>query len=158
MKKLFFVLFVLAVTIFTANAQEKAIGLRLGGDVEASFQFPVGKNRIELDAGLSLYSYYGGVNFNVSGAYHWVFNIANIEGFNWFVGPGVTVGAWLTGPHYYNSFGAGILAQGGVEYNFKFPLQIAADYRPALMFVVGHEYFDLRPIYHGFALSARYRF
>ena len=160
MRKLLFVLFVLGVTVFAANAQEKAIGLRLGSDIEASFQFPVAKNRIELDAGMNFWAYgYNGtfranVNLNLTGAYHWVFNIGNIEGFKWFVGPGLTIGSWSN----FNYFTAGVLAQGGVEYNFKFPLQIAADYRPTFLLAFGNNEVGYVPYWYNFALSARYRF
>ncbi|MDR2085449.1 MAG: hypothetical protein LBP67_10700 [Bacteroidales bacterium] len=152
MKKLFLALCLAVATICTVNAQTNSmnLGLRLGGNVEASFQLPVGSNRVEIDAGLGLGSIYG---INVGATYQWIWNIAGIQGFDWFVGPGAYIGLYdLSNAE----FAVGIQGQIGLEYNFKFPLQLSLDYRPMINVLgFGNNHWGN---WYGVALGVRYRF
>jgi len=136
------------VSALTAQADSKAIGLRLGYGAELSYQQPLGNvNRLELDLG---WNYYG---FGLSGVYQWVWNISESSpGFKWYAGVGAGLGSY----HYsstLNSLGIGILGQIGIEYNFNIPLQLSLDYRPGIFIIPA-----FWGSYDGICLSARYRF
>ena len=185
MKKLFITALLLTGVAFSAQAQEKnAIGIRLGDNSgfggEVTFQTALSKNnRLELDLGFRNEGnvYYGGYGNNYNGKgyghndvklvgiYQWVFDIKN--GFKWYVGPGVGVGIYSS--KYYtnkNTFqiedkkGAFAVLAGdiGIEYNFKFPLQLSFDVRPELY--LSPDYVAARDNSFGpdLGLSARYRF
>lgn len=186
MKKLFITVLMLTGFAFSSQAQQKnAIGIRLGDNSgfggEVSFQTAVSKkNRIELDLGFrnegNVYyggygnGYYGGKGYahndvKLVGIYQWVFDIKN--GFKWYIGPGVGVGIYSSkyyykDGYYYNetkngAFGV-IAGDVGVEYNFKFPLQLSFDIRPEIY--LSPDYIDARDNSFGpdLGLSARYRF
>jgi hypothetical protein len=136
------------VSALTAQADSKAIGLRLGYGAELSYQQPFGNaNRLELDLGLN---YWG---FGLSGVYQWVWNLSESSpGFKWYAGVGAGLGSY----HYsstINSLGIGILGQIGIEYNFNIPLQLSLDYRPGIYIIPA-----FWGSYDGICLSARYRF
>jgi hypothetical protein len=168
------------------NAIGIRLGDNSGFGAEVSFQTALSKkNRIELDLGFrnegngyNGYGYgngygnnyyngkgYGHNDIKFVGIYQWVFDIKN--GFKWYVGPGVGVGIYSS-KYYYNDKtflledknGAFAVLAGdvGVEYNFKFPLQLSFDVRPEIY--LSPDYVDARD--NSFApdlgLSARYRF
>lgn len=171
---------------FNLNAQENAIGIRLGDNAgfggEVSYQRTISKaNRLEFDLGFrnsgnykynyNGNGYYDGRNgyehnsVKLVGLYQWVWDIKN--GFKWYAGPGVGVGFWKTDRFYAGDnlyvegdSGAFIVAAGdiGIEYNFDFPLQLSFDFRPEIY--ISEDYNDLRNDSFGpdFGLSARYRF
>lgn len=163
MKKLLFVLALVAGTVLVSNAQERAIGLRGGYGVEVTFQTPVNSNRLELDLGM----YGGGHGFNLSGIYQWVKPISAFpEGFNWYYGVGAEVGIWSWDSYNYttnkteneSNLALGIDGQIGIEYNFAdLPLQISVDWKPSIGFVSGYDNYD-NFRYSGFAGAIRYRF
>jgi hypothetical protein len=145
------------------------IGLRLGGGyydvVAASFKFfPAVRSGIELNLGIRPYGGYGNVyrdgwtNVSVTGAYQHHFPIANIEGFKWFVGGGLTAFNTFSKYDDYRGFGLGIFPTGGVEYKFpKIPLAVSADLRPTIAVVKPYDYYD--GFYVGnFGIGARYTF
>ena len=118
-----------------ASAQVSLGGRFYGGltsGFEASLLYGMGGNtRIEADLGASdgTPSYYV---VTATGAYHWTFNI--VKGFGWFVGPAAQLG--LGSNHdgdFYMRLAVG--AQGGVQYQFDFPLQVSLDVRPMLDFI-----------------------
>lgn len=167
--------------MFSAQAQKNAIGIRLGDNSgfggEVSFQTALSKkNRIELDLGFRNQGnvYYGGYDNNyynsksyghndvkLVGIYQWVFDIKN--GFKWYVGPGAGVGLYSSKDYYNNTtnlletktgaFGV-IAGDVGIEYNFKFPLQLSFDVRPEIY--LSSDYVD--SFGPDLGLSARYRF
>ncbi|MDL2228484.1 hypothetical protein LJC25_03010 [Bacteroidales bacterium OttesenSCG-928-K03] len=154
MKKLFVTLCFAVATICAVNAQtnDMTLGARLGGNLEVSFQLPVGANRVEIDGGIGL-GYYDHFSLQVAASYQWLWNIAGITGFDWYVGPGAYVGIYN-----FDNIGvtAGVLGQIGLEYNFNFPLQLSLDWRPminVLGFGDGHWGY-----WNGVALGVRYRF
>jgi outer membrane protein W len=187
MRKLFITALMLTGFAFSTQAQEKnAIGIRLGDNSgfggEVSFQTALSKkNRLELDLGFRNEGnvYYGGYGNNyygngkgyghndvkLVGIYQWVFDIKN--GFKWYVGPGVGAGIYSS-KNYYNPVinqyetknGAFAVIAGdvGVEYNFKFPLQLSFDIRPEIY--LSPDYTAARDNSFGpdLGLSARYRF
>jgi hypothetical protein len=159
MKKLIITLALAFGALFAANAQfnsTKNLGLRLGWGVEASFQLPMKEsNRFEFDLGLGWGggNYRGYTEFNATAVYHWVFDLSDVftDGFAWYVGPGVGIGVWS------KDFVLGPVGQIGLEYNFKFPLQVAVDWRPGFYFIpAGPDVFNFG--WEGFCASARYRF
>ena len=151
MKKVFLVLIAVLGFAFAANAQNGAIGVRLGGGSalyggEISYQLPVGNNRVEFDLGFS-----GNEYVNLAGVYQWTGPIAG--DFGWYAGPGVNLGYCI-----HHGFGIAAILQGGIEYNFpSIPLQLSLDARPSWDFIKREGC-----VYNGFgwgvALGIRYRF
>ena len=154
-------------------AQDNAIGIRLsennGFGAEASYQRDLSKKgRLEANLGFKNYGNgrYSGYNyglneFKLTGFYHWTFDIK--DGFRWFVGPGGGVGAWRVNyddSSFKDQNGTYFIlaGNGGVEYNFDFPLRVAVDFRPEVY--IGSDYVDINDRNFGpnVGISARYRF
>lgn len=168
MKKSIFLAAILAVcAVATATAQPRAVGARLGWNLEASYQHSVGdKNFVEVDAGLIGY----GWGLQATAIYDWVWLSPNWTPrgtWNWYAGVGGTVGySWpaaaYSGTH---SVIAGAACNVGLEYQFWFPLTLSFDYRPTLGAVIATNptaHVSAANFYVGglydFALSVRYAF
>jgi len=140
-----------------AQADNKAIGLRLGGGfgygAEVSYQQPLSKvNRLEVDLGLNSWG------FGLNGIYQWVWNLSDLaDGFNWYAGVGAGIGSYNfnfnNDSHGPSNFSIGALGQVGIEYQFEIPLTLSLDYRPGIFFVP-----SFNGTYDGICLGARYRF
>lgn len=158
MKKLIVCLIAAGLT-FAAAAQPKALGLRLGGIADVTYQhYTVGNDFVEADLG---FQYIGGENLLAKAVYDFSIykpKISSKGTWNVYAGPGLSMGCGLAGPA---TFRMGIVAQAGIEYTFWFPLQLSIDLRPTFGFYTGggHTGFDLSGMY-GFipALSVRYSF
>lgn len=144
-------------TLASAQINENAIGLRIGGSNSygAEFSYQRGlsnKNRVEVDLGLRSRETYSA--FALTGIYQWVWPIQ--DGFSWYAGPGAQIGAWNNRDDntYNDEDGAwlAILGQIGAEYQFDIPLQLSLDIRPGFAF--GDVYDDIFDV--GF--SVRYTF
>jgi len=154
MKKFF--LLTLSALVFTlaASAQPRAIGLRLGGNAEVSYQHTiVNDNFLELDLG----AYYrtcgveGGVG--LVGIYDFV--LANTNNFSFYVGPGAQIGFFNVndGDRTVSKFALGLAGQIGADYAFKnAPINLSLDWRPTYSFFVNSFYWP------SFSLGIRYRF
>jgi hypothetical protein len=143
MKKILILVFVFSMGYY-ANAQvnTNALGLRFGGNgningAELSFQRGLNNiNRLELDLGFG-----AGKNQSrilLTGIYQWDWNI--IDGLNWYVGPGASVGifSYDNNSSYLNIALGG---QIGLEYDFSkkgFPILISLDARPMWDFLGDH--------------------
>ncbi len=158
MKKIFlFGVFAFALSLFvSAQVNPNAIGLRFGAGTyngaELSYQKGFGSaNRLELDLGWGGYS--GHSRTFLVGIYHWDWNL--VEGLNFFVGPGASVGYY----HYDGSdnyIGVAIGGQLGFEYDFNnhgFPILLSIDSRP-MWDLLGNN----RALGYGGALAVRYTF
>jgi len=159
MKKIFLTLALVVsmVSAIKAQADNKAIGLRLGGGfgggAEISYQQPLDKtNRLEVDLGLNSWG------FGLNGIYQWVWDLSDLgDGFNWYAGIGAGVGTYNfnygNDIHANRDFSIGVLGQVGLEYKFEIPLTLSLDYRPGIYFVP-----SFNGTYDGICLGARYRF
>jgi hypothetical protein len=179
MKKILLSAIVLIGLAFSAQAQnisKNAIGLRIGDNdgfgAEVSYQRKLSEgNRLELDLGLRNRSYYNrGHDYyydtsavKLVGLYQWVWNING--GFNWYAGVGGGIGSYNNRGNRVDNYGyadSGIfgLAAGdiGVEYNFDFPLQISADFRPEVGFGDYYDNNNLGVFGPDVAIAARWRF
>ena len=154
MKKLLFVLIAVMGLTFAANAQDNAIGVRLGGgqgyNAEISFQKGLGASRLEFDLGYHNWEDAG--SFALSALYQFHKEIASVPSLGWYLG----VGGKLD---YYSGGGSsavaiGVLGQAGLDYQFNaVPLQLSLDIRPCF-YVVPNTYFHWGDI----ALGIRYMF
>jgi len=156
MKKVIVLSVVLFASVIAMNAQPRAIGGRFTWGGELSYQHGFGeRNMLQLDLGLS--GLIGAYGVQLTGTYDWVFPISSWKhdgSWNWYVGPGAGLG-------FYDGYlFAGIAGMVGVEYNFKFPLQLSLDYRPliGLGFGKDHELGLHTPGFYGIALGVRYKF
>ncbi|NLA24387.1 MAG: hypothetical protein GX879_05415 [Bacteroidales bacterium] len=158
MRKLLFTLAVVFAGYFASQAQVNphAIGARLGGGsfygAELSYQHGLGTaNRLELDLGWG-----GGSEHSrmfLSGIFHWNWNI--VEGLNWYVGPGASLG-YYSYKNSNSSIGVALGGQIGLEYDFNTlgaPLLLSLDVRPMWDFLG-----DARGFGWGTALGVRYTF
>jgi len=140
-----------------AQADGKAIGLRLGGGfgygAEISYQQPLNKvNRLEVDLGMNSWG------FGLNGIYQWVWDLSDLaDGFNWYAGVGAGIGSYnfnyANNQNTPSDFGIGVLGQVGLEYQFEIPLTLSVDYRPGIFVVPA-----LHGTYDGICIGARYRF
>ena len=156
MKKTIIVLAILLGFTAVASAQPRAIGLRGGildgGLCQISYQhYAKAENFVELDLG----AFYSESNalFDLSALHNWMIVQPEwTEEGEWgfYLGAGGTVGTFLNDDNN-SKVRFGIVGQAGLEYTFKFPLQISVDVRPYLNFC--SEPFMLSPCF-----SVRYRF
>ena len=137
MKKVILTLAIVLGTITLTQAQDNAIGLRLGYGAEISYQKALGSNRLELDLGLRMNK--NSHDFFLTGVYQWVSDLSVLaDGFNWYLGLGGSLLYWNGENWTGDNFDVGVVGQIGIEYNFsKFPLQLSLDYRPAIYFLNG---------------------
>ena len=132
MKKLFLAIAAIFTLAMTANAQDHALGVRLGGGqgygAELSYLHGLGGNRLEIDLGLNLDDDF--TAFSLTGVYQWTGEIAG--NFGWFAGFGARLGYWnydLDGVDA--EIALGLVGQAGLEYKFDaVPLQLSLDIRP----------------------------
>lgn len=143
MKKNLLAIILLSGLSAVAAAQPRAVGLRGGWGVEASYQHSIGSDFIEADLGLN------GTVFNLAATYNWMLAQPQwTDRGDWgiYAGAGAAVGATLCAT-----------GQIGLEYTFWFPLQLSFDLRPQ----IGIHLFNQTGIYYGGwvpTLAARYRF
>lgn len=145
MKKIIVSVLSVLVIAFSANAQSKALGIRVGGDAEVSYQHYFGSNFLEGDLGLA----FANSGMQLSGIYNYVF--ANVSNFNFYVGPGVQFNIWNDSERN-KKFGVGVGGQIGVEYQFGIPFNLSLDWRPMWNFI------GRFASWSSFAIGFRYRF
>ena len=149
MKKLIAVVVAVMAISFVASAQPRAFGIRIGGDVEASYQHQLGRNFLEADLGLG----FAMSALQLTGVYDFV--IAHTNNFSFYAGPGVQVNFWNTwnDSQKVANAGVGLGGQLGFEYAFgSIPFNIALDWRPMWNFIGRYGSWS------SVALSFRYRF
>ena len=156
MKKIFFIIAAVFTMTATVNAQNNALGVRLGGGqgfgAELSYQRGIGGNRLELDLGLRTGDHF--MAFSLTGLYQWTGTIAG--NFGWYAGVGAAVGfwAWENGHDSDGNIGIAIAGQAGLEYDFKaVPIQLTLDIRPKFYILPATDFH-----WGDIALGIRYRF
>ncbi len=147
MKKciIFFVAICLATTVF-GQEKKHAVGVRDNllspSDFELTYQYYLNEiSRFEFGLGTAEYL------IQTSLVYQLVGNLSAIT-------PGLKIygGTGLIAGFYSSKTGVGVAAQGGLEYNFRIPLQVSLDYRPKVFFPsTTYHYDDL-------SISLRYKF
>lgn len=145
MKRLTFII-ILSVLAACAYAQPRAMGLRAGATgLEASYEHAMSPVQfIQGDLGMDFgYNVNGRPGVRATAVYNFIWARPNwtTQG-SWaiYAGPGLSlgfvddqvpyeIGDAILG-HYDNGFMIGVVGQVGVEYTFRFPLQLALDVRP----------------------------
>ena len=146
MKKIATLILSLLAFAAVASAQSKALGIRIGGDGEVSYQHWLGKNFVEADLGIG----FAHKGVQLSGIYD--FAIFNKKGFCFYAGPGAQF-TFINSTNVDSKVSLGIGGQMGFEYDFaQIPLNIGLDWRP--MWLFGSN----RSAWSSIALSFRYRF
>lgn len=113
---------------FSASAQPRTIGLRAGGDLEASFQYGF-KNNNFLEIGLGCICY---KQFAATVGYQIILakDCFKLKGMNVYAGPVLAFGAYKHDDGQYQ-YGMAFGGDAGIEYNFaKIPLVLSLDWRP----------------------------
>lgn len=165
MKRFLLVLAAMFVMTSAAMAQPKAIGVRGGlfglsvnGELSYEHWYTVFDNDYDfLEAELGII---GGNGFKATALYN--FTIAQPEWTDegeWglYVGPGLTAGygsAVNNDGEVKASPFLGVAFQLGLEYTFRFPLQLSVDFRPNILIPTRM----IRTSWYGLALGARYAF
>ena len=142
MKKSVLLVAVLAMLgVATAVAQPRAIGGQIGYGIEASYEHTLGNNFVSVDLGLPGLFYHG---FGIEGVatYNWLnpfgadFPSVSQGDWNWYMGVGAGAGGLFYYSRAYNDWWntgyVGVAGRIGVEYNFWFPLQLSAEWRPVI--------------------------
>ena len=187
MKKTLLITLVALCSAAMLNAQPRAIGGRVGYNIDFVYQHSLSeKTFIELNAGTL--GWWQGSHVDFIHEWIWLTPDWTPKGeWNWFAGVGANVGFKWNDPHIvkditgnyptvagaYNNFGfmAGAIGNIGLEYTFWFPLSLAFDFRPTLGVIMGKNAGDivtgsgsippvrfyLEGLYDG-AISVRYRF
>ena len=142
MKKLFTIIALSGLLFFSsqhAEAQTTGIelGLRGGYASGVDFAMPLGSNRLHADVGF-------GDNLNIDALYDWQIPVFG-EGFMFYPGVGIST-------EFGDEFEFGAAGELGLEYQFKFPLTIAADFRPIYEFTGDTGYKS------GWGFNVRWRF
>ena len=124
MKKIILVAALVLGFAVAASAQPKAVGIRFGYGVEASYQHNVGAaNFVEANLGLDSFK-----ALNVAATYNWMIaqpSWTDRGEWGFYAGVGAAVGLDET-------LRVGAAGQVGLEYEFWFPLQLSVDIRPQL--------------------------
>lgn len=154
MKKLFIAFVAVFAMAMTANAQDHALGVRLGGgqgyNAELSYLHGLGSNRLELDLGW--HGDDGWTAISLTGVYQWTGEIGS--GFGWFGGVGAHVGYWNYDAINNSDIALALVAQVGVEYKFQaVPIQLSLDIRPRFYILPETDFH-----WGDFALGIRYCF
>ena len=146
MKKSVLMVALLAIfSVATAVAQPRAIGGQIGYGIEFSYEHTLGNNFLSVDAGFPGWFYHG-FGFEGVVTYNWLnpfgadFPTVSQGDWNWYMGVGAGAGdrvwnysTWSTyAKEYINNFHVGVAGRIGVEYNFWFPLQLSAEWRPVI--------------------------
>ncbi|MBK9455621.1 MAG: hypothetical protein IPO24_08555 [Bacteroidetes bacterium] len=151
--------FICIITSVTAQVNNQAIGVRLGGgdgvESEISYQQYIGgPNRLEFDLGFFDNGWDEGFKFTM--LYQWVGNIEG--GFNWYAGAGGSIGGRdidNNDKNWNDDSDDGLFlnvdGQLGIEYNFSVPFQLSFDARPEFGLI--NDDFDF-----GYGLGIRYTF
>jgi len=136
MKKLSLLAIILIATCAIAMAQPRAIGGRLGWNIGASYQHQIGeKHMIQADLdfiGYGLWGPQGTVTFN------WIIPLVSVDAGKLNLYPGVGVGG---GYRWWSHGFVGVAGMIGIEWTFKFPLQLSFEYRPLIGPSLYQEYF-----------------
>lgn len=122
MKKIIAILVAALAVTFAASAQPRAVGLRVGYGVDASYQHTLaGENFLEVDLGLTGFRF-----LDIHASYNFIFASPTWTTGEWnlYVGPSVGLVGFDGGAQ----LGLGGLV--GIEYTFNFPLQLSFDVRP----------------------------
>lgn len=154
MKKFLSIVLALTMGITALSAQEykNAIGLRLGWDISVTYKTFVSQSNF-VDVGINLPQIGKGFGISAYAFYNWNFNIGQVPGLSWYVGPGAQLGL------YEKHFGIGIHGQIGLEYKFQnVPITLSLDYAPGIHIGFGAESIGVgySPSFGG--LGVRYTF
>ncbi len=148
MKKVFLIILgSIMISMAYGNEKNHSIGLRVGiassaGSAEISCQYYLKPaSRLEFGLGVAEYPLQSAL------VYQKVGDLSSLaKGLKVYAGAGVVAGT------YSSKTSIGIAVQGGLEYNFKFPVQISLDYRPKGFFAGDKSY------YNDLSISLRYKF
>ncbi len=170
MKRVIVLLFVMSAAVFTLNAQPRAIGARVGYNLEASYQHLLGGNMLEVDLGVTPFITHRIVNTKTGteiyrygrlqavAAYDWLRELK--YGFGWYIGVAAGI-SYGYGEYYdimgYSRFGIPIGGQLGLEYKFNIPLNLSLDWRPMIN-VFGLRQGNFATNLFNVAFGVRYRF
>ena len=135
------------------GGKARAVGLRLGYGLEASYQHSFGSNFVQADLGLLTFN-----SINAVATYNWTLAQPQwTDRGEWgvYAGPGIAAGLQFGSETF--GVNVGVAGMVGIEYTFWFPLQISLDIRPQIGIHIGKgDVFHAGGYYP--TVSARYRF
>lgn len=174
MKKVIIVAILAIVSVGSAIAQPRAIGVNLGWGADISYQHSIGEtNMIDLSVNLPAFAGIG-----ATATYDWINPCGAVipwdyEGqWNWNLGVGAGLGIYhpfATVSELNDQGGldkvwagkiyAGVAGHVGISYDFWFPLQLSLDYRPNIGIVNNYGVrFNATGLFTGITLGVRYLF
>jgi len=159
MKKLYITIITILAFAVSSVAQPRAVGLKVGPVLEASYQHSVmrGDAFIQADFGFDYLNYGYKPGTKATATYNMIIGHPQWGGtndWNFYVGPGISIGyVGDSGNYDYGieekgsetingrmGFMTSLVFQVGIEYNFAFPLQISCDLRPMFGFHICNDY------------------
>lgn len=154
MKKIIVALIALTISISAfSQSYKQAVGIKLGYDVEFTYKYNLSQINA-IDAGLG---WFFDNSFLVNGFYLWNFDINQVDGLRWYVGPGAYLGAYLH--KEYSSIMFSINARAGIEYKFDdIPLALSLDWSPGIEFSGKGDDFGPDFGWRGLGLGVKYTF
>ncbi|MCL2245726.1 MAG: hypothetical protein FWC10_01235 [Lentimicrobiaceae bacterium] len=181
MKRLSIFAIILMATCTVAMAQPRAIGGRIGWGIGPSYQHQIGeKNMIQADLDFLGYGWWG---VQATATFNWLIPLLSVDAGALNLYPGVGIGGgyeWLGNRVYFlesnaKNWGTGFIGVAGmigIEWSFKFPLQLSFEYRPLIgpcfynkytSYWDGTESVGVDFYYHGLysgaiAIGVRYKF
>ena len=174
MKKLSILAIFFIATCSVVMSQPRAIGGRIGWGIGPSYQHQIGeKNMIQADLDFIGYGWWG-IQGTVT--FNWLIPLVSVNAGELNLYPGVGIGGgyewWGGGWYLYSSrWGGngfiGVAGMIGVEWRFKFPLQLSFGYRPVIGPTFYRNYYFKNDrvdfYYHGLyssaiAIGVRYKF
>lgn len=90
------------------------------------------KHFINDDVALEGIGYFANYGFRITGLYEFHYDITDVEGLKWYVGPGVHVGFYDS--RYGGGASIGIDGVLGLDYKFQAPINASVDWQPSFEF------------------------
>ena len=161
--------------VTAAVAQPRAIGGQIGYGIEASYEHTLGNNFVTVDLGLPGLLLHGFFGVEGVATYNWLnpfgadFPSVSQGDWNWYMGVGAGVGGVFyhdrSTNNWFNTGYVGVAGRIGVEYNFWFPLQLSAEWRPVVGPGFGYNWYKAESSAHfyadglyGLLIGVRYKF
>ena len=105
----------------------------LGDHGALEFNFGFGGRNMYIPGSGGRSGYSPGVSFSGSYQYHEDIYTPTHENLRWFAGGGMVVFNIFSKNNFYEGFGTGLFATGGIDYTFKsVPVNLTADWRPTV--------------------------
>lgn len=154
MKKISIIIIALLMSASAFSQSYKhAVGIKLGAEEGFVYKQNLNKDNF-FEVGLG---WFVGNSLLVNGFYLWNFNIPEVDGLAWYVGPGAYIGGSMN--NKYSGLNMSVNARIGIEYKFvEIPLALSLDWSPGFEFIANDSNFYPGFGWKGLGLGVKYAF